>query len=276
MNLFKVNPQRYFEVLLAMIFTALILGVYVGTVNEYTRPTAPMVPDTISQQPAVPAFSVTNIIAAGPSYAQHNFDTDPNGLITVFFNEEVDAYDVTSKVVLKKVESGEQIVVDFFDTLLNPDGPSQASWQSAWKQKVLFTPAQELEPATAYEITILPGYFNKEGTYSSARGMTLNFTTSNLPGFLTSNVEDNVLGDSTVRIIFTSPMSKENVLQEITTTPEITDLESYLAVYDKTVEISAEFEPNVSYEITIPDTTLDAYGRPLGEVVTLSFVPVEL
>lgn len=275
MNLFKSNPDKGLVYVYAIILVASVFYIYDGLYEfHFGNKISPKKTSTARKVVQPVPFGVVGIKTAGPSYAQHNFDVDPTGEITIFFNEIVNTSTLKDHVLLRDVDSDEYIPLGVLSQSLNSEENINALYPySSWVQSISFLPEQALETSSSYEVTVLPGFSSLNNINNTAsRGMTLAFTTADSPGFLSSNVlENNVLGTSSLRLVFKSPMDKDEIVNKIEITPEIMDLEYLIKVYDKNVEVLGDFEEGVEYTLYIPEGTLDLYGRALDEEINITF-----
>lgn len=271
MNLFKTNPHKVFEVLMAMILVGMAHVIF----TNLNRPKNVQVP--VKGDPQVVeaikkrGFGVIAVELDAPSLARSNFDVNPAGDITLYFTEEADPYDVESKLLIRDEETSEVLTANFVSVGVKDPNVPVNFMNMGWAQKMVFSPEKDLDPNSSYTISLAPGYFNKDGTKAASMGMQMSFTTSAEPGLLNATVEDgdtNVPLDTPVRLTFLSPLSTEEMEQKVQISPRNEFF--YVLVQDKNLLVYG-LEPGQTYTLYVPEDTVDMYGRVLGESIELSF-----
>ena len=283
MNLFKQNPKEIHQLVLAFSAVAVFyiymertmpVYIYVGEKESIVSNRVVPIPSAEENVKAgVTGFNVLHIEASGPSLAQSNFDVDPAGSVTVYFNERVDFGNVVRKFSLSKASNEETVSLSAKQELRSGyEGDFTWEWQKDWIEKVIFTPEVPLEAGEKYIAKLEPGYFNKSRLVASNQGMQLNILVSSLPGFLNSSFKDGSTGvvlDDRMIIRFKSPMDKESLLEGMQFGPISEKLN--ISVHSKSVTIDNVLEPATGYTLFVPASTLDLYGRSLGEDISITF-----
>jgi len=282
-NLFKKNPKRLFEVIAASVLVSLayylatyFIGIKVGTPPLLETGTRPVVEKRDEQPINFKAFGVVHMEVDSPSYAKSNFDVNPATAVTAYFNEPVDLQDVLNNFSLIDKVTGEIVLVDLVSELRDSDDVADSytwKWQEVWQQKVILSPAVELEPVTMYVVEIESGYHNESRTGTAGSNFRYEFLTADAPGILNTNLDNRefeIKSSESVKIIFKSPMSEEELVAKVQLFP----LSPFaLKVSDKIMTVSATLEKG-SYQLTIPTDTADIYGNVLGEDFVVDFTVI--
>lgn len=280
MNLFKKNPKRLFEiiaatflVLLAYYLVVYFTGIGVKTPQSTKITTLPTVEKREEQPIDYDSFGVVHIEVDSPSYAKSNFDVNPTTTVTVYFNEAVDLQDVLGKFRLIDKVTGESVSVEMTSELRAPSDTADSytkKWQEVWQQKVILSPAPELEPVTMYVVEIESGYYNELRTGTSGSNFRFEFLTADEPGILSTNLDNHdyeMKSSESVKVIFKSPMREEDLSAKVQLLP-LTNFT--LQVNDKIMTISTPLEVG-SYQLVIPANTMDIYERSLGDDFVVDF-----
>ena len=280
MNLFKKNPKRLFEiiaatflVLLAYYLVVYFTGIGVKTPQSTKITTLPTVEKREEQPIDYDSFGVVHIEVDSPSYAKSNFDVNPTTTVTVYFNEAVDLQDVLGKFRLIDKVTGESVSVEMTSELRAPSDTAVSytkKWQEVWQQKVILSPAPELEPVTMYVVEIESGYYNELRTGTSGSNFRFEFLTADEPGILSTNLDNHdyeMKSSESVKVIFKSPMREEDLSAKVQLLP-LTNFT--LQVNDKIMTISTPLEVG-SYQLVIPANTMDIYERSLGDDFVVDF-----
>ena len=280
MNLFKKNPKRLFEiiaatflVLLAYYLVVYFTGIGVKTPQSTKITTLPTVEKREEQPIDYDSFGVVHIEVDSPSYAKSNFDVNPTTTVTVYFNEAVDLQDVLGKFRLIDKVTGESVPVEMTSELRAPSDTADSytkKWQEVWQQKVILSPAPELEPVTMYVVEIESGYYNELRTGTSGSNFRFEFLTADEPGILSTNLDNHdyeMKSSESVKVIFKSPMREEDLSAKVQLLP-LTNFT--LQVNDKIMTISTPLEVG-SYQLVIPANTMDIYERSLGDDFVVDF-----
>jgi len=283
-DIFK-GQKKYFQLIFAIILVALAYYLTTYFINsDYNK--------SIIKEPSIPApkedaagdegrqidfekFGVVHIEVESPSFEKSNFDVNPKTSIEVYFNEKVNLDDVKAKFELMNSELELNVPVEI--TLVeertpeNAEAPSTWKWQRVWKQKVIFTPLQELKPITRYSANVNAGYYNEVASESALNAFKFEFMTADLPGLLSSNLDKgNVLrSNDDIKIFFRSPMDSSELGSKLVIEPNLSDLS--LSNNDKVLVIENTFKIGNSYTLRIPAHTKDIYGRNLGESIEYTF-----
>ena len=280
MNLFKKNPKRLFEiiaatflVLLAYYLVVYFTGIGVKTPQSTKITTLPTVEKREEQPIDYDSFGVVHIEVDSPSYAKSNFDVNPTTTVTVYFNEAVDLQDVLGKFRLIDKVTGESVPVEMTSELRAPSDTADSytkKWQEVWQQKVILSPAPELETVTMYVVEIESGYYNELRTGTSGSNFRFEFLTADEPGILSTNLDNHdyeMKSSESVKVIFKSPMREEDLSAKVQLLP-LTNFT--LQVNDKIMTISTPLEVG-SYQLVIPANTMDIYERSLGDDFVVDF-----
>jgi len=285
-NLFKKDPKRLFELVAAI--TLLLLAFYFvlffeAAGSKKAPPTVPSTPSPAEEKPAdllqeeqnidYSQFGAVHVEVDSPSYAKSNFDVNPNTGVTIYFNEPVNVSDAAARFKLINGNTNEKVAVTVASELRSENGQSDVNywkWQDVWQEKLIFTPTVELEPVTMYKVEIDGGYYNEKGTGTAPGNYRFEFLTAGKPGILSTNLDNRdskVPFGEQVKVIFKSPMSQEELQTKALLSPD-TALD--VQVNDKIMIINNPL-PKGAYELTIPGSTEDIYGRPLGEDFIFDF-----
>ena len=280
MNLFKKNPKRLFEVIAATVLVSLayylvvyFTGIRVKAPQSTEITTLPTVEKREEQPIDYDSFGVVHIEVDSPSYAKSNFDVNPTTTVTVYFNEAVDLQDVLGKFRLIDKVTGESVSVEMTSELRAPSDTADSytkKWQEVWQQKVILSPAPELETVTMYVVEIESGYYNELRTGTSGSNFRFEFLTADEPGILSTNLDNHdyeMKSSESVKVIFKSPMREEDLSAKVQLLP-LTNFT--LQVNDKIMTISTPLEVG-SYQLVIPANTMDIYERSLGDDFVVDF-----
>lgn len=276
MNLFKTDPKKIFEFVMAIITVifAYYMGMYFVRTGSPTRCTKePIIPPSTEKKESdkvdYKKSGAVHISVESPSYAKSNVDVNPLTPVTIYFNEVVDLDDAEAKFSLINKDTGEEVPVNVSGRLrtaeIDDKDKYDWSWQEYWKHKVIFAPIVELSPISMYRVDIEPGILIEEGEKTTAQGMNFEFMTADFPGVLNTNIEDEdsaLKPGEHIKIIFKSPMLEEELKSAVIISPAV-DFE--VIVNDKVMTIVNNFKEAGDYTITLPGELKDLYGRELGE-----------
>ena len=285
MILFKQNPKRIFELLLALIVAWLIYYL----VGYFYHPQTLTIPNTVEPKPRAVAqeeqtpinfeeFGAVFVEVSSPSFAKSNFDVDPQTKITVYFNQPVNLSDVQSAFRLVDKATGEERTFSASPELRSDEDaqpPFAYKWQEVWQQRLIFSPTIALEPITMYTVTIGSGYRSEDSVSTAKDSFRFEFLTADEPGVLSTSVDNQDLRlaqANRLKIIFKSPMSQEELVGSLSLYSqtkgsfEAVDLQ----VHDKILTIDTQLAPG-KYNLNIPESAKDIYKRPLGGDFNLEF-----
>lgn len=226
------------------------------------------------------APAILNIQPTSVSNVQ-NSGVNPNGPITIYFNQRVDRQSVFERLSLSQLNNKSQIgyTVKFID---RPNEDKQhyyyREWESKWVQKAEVYPSVVLQPKGTYTLSLEAGFKSEEGGATAEFGQNVSFVTADLPGYISANIANgavNVDEQKNLKLDFKSPMNSEEIEKTavIKKNGVITDDDYFIYAnsYDNSVSFGRYLDRSTFYEITIPANTKDAYGRSLGQDVHISF-----
>ncbi len=282
---FNKIPKTYLIFMGAVVVTAVVccsflyykgnLSSKIVTKESVTPPPAPAEEKVEQKFVDYSQFGVVFIEVDSPSYAQSNFDVNPNTPITVYLNREVDPQEVADKFSLINKNTGEAINTQVTSQTRAPEDKQDSytwKWQEVWQQKLIFTPNLELAPITRYSAEIQAGYPDLAGQDIAKDSFQFEFMTADIPGILSTNLDNDggiLRSNDPIKIFFRSPMDTMDLEKSMTVTPLPGNL--LLSNNDKVLVIENTFEVGGTYTLSIPYDTKDIYGRNLGENVEYVF-----
>ena len=281
-DIFK-GSKKYFQVVFAIILVSLayyfvvyFTGVFPNKVVIKEPSILPPSEEMVVEEQYVDfsKFGVVHIKVESPSYAKSNFDVNPGTSIEVYFNEEISLDTIFAKFKLFDEDTGTVIPVET-TTLANrsPEnsGDSAWKWQRVWKHKIVFTPMEELNPITRYSAKVAAGYSDISGNKIAEDNFRFDFMTADTPGVLSSNLDKaSVLrSNDSIKIFFRSPMDTAEIDEKMAVKPYLDSL--IFTNNDKVLVINNTFEKGETYNLVLPSSTKDIYGRNLGESIDYTF-----
>ena len=217
-------------------------------------------------------------------YNANSADKNPNGPITVYFNQKVNKQDIIDKFTLRStahMDFSPEVPVRavFSDRTKGDDLPYyQDEWSRNWKQKVSFYPLSPLKPLTTYKASLAQGFLNESSRATAEYGIDHVFTTANLPGFVFSNIKDgdvDVGQDTRLELTFKSPMDPKEVQRnfQVKIGGVVDNSSAYFGVDygGKVVGYSKFLKRSTDFQFYLPSHTRDKFGRSIGEDVHISF-----
>lgn len=139
-----------------------------------------------------------------------------------------------------------------------------------------FTPAENLDFDTTYNITIYAGVASTEDGSPMKRNYRSTFTTVPLPkiiGTSPADGEQDVSPDTSFRISFNAPIDRHTVMSQIEVTPPFSPTQVYTSFssYRNMFRLSFAMRSNTCYTITIGPEIADRYGNTIGQSLETHF-----
>ncbi|NOK63551.1 MAG: hypothetical protein GFH27_549371n50 [Chloroflexi bacterium AL-W] len=137
---------------------------------------------------------------------------------------------------------------------------------------VTFTPAALLERGARYRVVVAAGAAAAEGAGSLENDYTQEFRVAPLPRLTSSNPNDGAQSADPregINLTFSTPMDWSSLEQNVTITPEPTDV--YTSAYNTNFSFYFDLAPETDYQVTIDGATRDAFGTPIGQETTIIF-----
>ncbi|HEX7976139.1 MAG TPA: Ig-like domain-containing protein, partial [Anaerolineales bacterium] len=179
-----------------------------------------------------------------------------------------------SKIVLNFNQPMDPASVQANFRLVGP-GAAQVDGKIAWDEAnttLTFTPSSLLERNTAYNVILLGQALTRGGT---PLGSPLNAILKTVPplGVIsTEPAQDGMLNPyASVVLHLTAPLPDKTILQSVTITPTVANLNPYWDDQDLSLHLNGDFAPSTAYTLTLASSLADAWGGPLGQPFSLSF-----
>ncbi|GIW11446.1 MAG: hypothetical protein KatS3mg061_2503 [Dehalococcoidia bacterium] len=180
----------------------------------------------------------------------------------------------TQEVVLVFNQPMDRESVQAAFSLTPPDGPPTSGtfrWES--DQRVVFVPAQPLQPEVTYTAQLAAGLRGTQGPLPSRAPFRWQFQTVGPPRLVTASPTGGapVRLDSTVALVFNQPMDPNSVAAALTILPEPTQVFSSWVQSNTQLNLFFSLQPSTNYVITVGAEARDRSGRPLGTPQRVTF-----
>jgi len=208
-------------------------------------------------------------------------EANPKGPVTVYFNQGVDRQSVIDRLSFSKQLDSSEVPyrVEFLNRSKADDKSYYRNdWERHWQQKVVIFPTVTMEPMGSYVLRLDAGFGSEQGSATAEFGQNYSFVTADLPGYLHSRISDGeteVRKEERVVFSFKSPMDSVEMKSKVVIKKNgtVTNDDYFITASTRTKKVSfyRYLDRSTFFEVYIPASTRDAYGRPLGEDVRLSF-----
>jgi alpha-2-macroglobulin len=185
-------------------------------------------------------------------------DANPNGTVSVAFNQAMDAASTASAFALQAAGTAVK---------------GSISWQG---NKLVFHPATALDPARTYTAAVAGSArsANRAATLGSA--VTWRFGVAPPPRVVSSTPAPGVsAANPYVELHFSAPMVGASLDRHLTIVPAVSSLSTYVYGADgrgsNVYSINGNFQPSTTYTVTVAAGARDTFGRLLAAPYTLSF-----
>ncbi len=187
----------------------------------------------------------------------------PDAKVSVTFNQPMDHESVEEHFSLID-ESGKTVRGEF-------------DWED--DLTVTFTPLRSLKLETIYMGQVSAGAMGQVGNRGTRKTYDWSFTTVSLPIIVSTDPYDgqedaNPYGG--MDITFSSPISRETLLPNLTILPEPTYVYSYWSRYDTKAYLSFDTQPSTRYTVTIESGVRGRYGHRLDRDYTIHYTTRDL
>lgn len=249
-------------------------------------------------------FTTLTPAAIGSLPMQGDLYVSPTPVISLTFNQPMNRRSVEQNLSLVNEATGEAVSVTDFTwsasglTLPQDDQPSNyydyeydpgAGPSEIGLETVAFSPAEPLELATDYTLSLPAGTAGQLSGTATADDYTATFTTIDAPAVVSTTPADgdqfvNDYNMFNIQIIFSAPMNPQslsfgdNLRLEMSvggTDPPVmitpTRVFSYWSNSDMELSINYPAQFNSSYTLTIQGDIEGRYGQPLGETTEVSW-----
>jgi uncharacterized protein YfaS (alpha-2-macroglobulin family) len=203
--------------------------------------------------------SVPQVVTVEPAQGSQSIPIDQQ--ISMTFNQAMD----------------ETSFADAFSLLL--DGTAldgTFSWNTD-QTEITFTPDQELMYDAIYMVEL--GTEAKSANDSSlADAIELSFSTVPPPSVLSSSPPAGGTNQpsSGVDITFSSPMDQTSLLESVELIPEVENMGTFWQSVDNRLTIYGDFQPALTYQLTLQTSAVDLHGTSLDEPFNLTFTTSDL
>jgi uncharacterized protein YfaS (alpha-2-macroglobulin family) len=164
--------------------------------------------------------------------------------------------------------------------------PGRAVWRGA---TFVFRPSRALSPTHTYSVSVAPWARSASGPATLGKTVSWHFHVAPLPslsgtrpgrngtafdsGYSPAPSGASLIGNYSATLLFNTPMSKRSLDHHLTITPAVSHLQTYLYGPDQfgdwSYSISGDFTPSAAYTIALSAGVVDAFGRPLGQIVSV-------
>ncbi|MEM8532254.1 MAG: Ig-like domain-containing protein, partial [Chloroflexota bacterium] len=182
--------------------------------------------------------------------------TSPDEPIRVIFNQTMDSASIGNALAMLRDDTNAAVA-----GTIDVDG-----------HVVTFTPAAPLERGARYRVVVAAGADAAEGTGSLESDYTQGFRVAPLPRLTSSTPNDGAQSANPregINLTFSTPMDWSSLEQNMTITPEPTDV--YTSAYNTNFSFYFDLAPETDYQVTIDGTTRDAFGAPMRQETAISF-----